>query len=108
MKIDELRGLSVDELRDKETGLRKELMQLRFQSKTGKLEQKSSLRLKKRDIARVLTAISEIVREDVKAAPAPKAPKKAAAAKEVKAEKKPAKKAAEKKEEPKAKKKAKS
>ncbi len=111
LKVDDLRGLSVEELKEKETAFRKELMQLRFQAKTGKLEQKNVLGEKKRDIARILTVINEM-REQVVSQAKPAAKKTVEAPKEAK----PAKKAAVKvskatskaKEEPKSKKKVKS
>ncbi|MBI3314179.1 MAG: 50S ribosomal protein L29 [Candidatus Omnitrophica bacterium] len=59
MKVQELRGLSVDELAEKLNQLKKSLMQYRFQSKTGKLEQQSSIPNVRRDIARVMTLINE-------------------------------------------------
>ncbi len=59
MKVQELRGLSVDELGEKLNQLKKSLMQYRFQSKTGKLEQQSSIPNVRRDIARVKTLINE-------------------------------------------------
>jgi large subunit ribosomal protein L29 len=59
LKPQELSSLGADELKDKANQLRKELMQFRFQQKTGKLEKQSSIRDTKRDIARILTAISQ-------------------------------------------------
>lgn len=59
LKTSELRELSVEELHDKMMGLKKGLMQFRFQLKTGKLERQSSLRETKQDIARILTIINE-------------------------------------------------
>ena len=59
LKVTELRELSVEELNEKVNTLKKGLMQLRFQHKTGKLERHSSLREAKRDIARVKTVIIE-------------------------------------------------
>lgn len=63
LKISELRELSVEELLEKAENRKKELMQLRFQQKTGKLERQSSLKEAKRDIARILTVISEMKKE---------------------------------------------
>lgn len=59
LKISDVLNLSNEELREKEAGLRKELMQLRFQAKTGKLERQSSMKEAKRSIARILTVISQ-------------------------------------------------
>jgi large subunit ribosomal protein L29 len=59
LKVAELRELSPEELQDKIGSLKKDLMQLRFQHKTGKLERHSAMREAKRDIARVKTVITE-------------------------------------------------
>lgn len=59
VKTNELRGLSVDELQEKRDKLKKDLMQARFESKTGKLERQTLIRETKRDIARVLTVMNE-------------------------------------------------
>lgn len=59
LKVQELRNLSEDELKEKASSLKKELMQYRFQSKTGKLEQQNVLKQVRRDIARVLTIMNE-------------------------------------------------
>jgi large subunit ribosomal protein L29 len=59
LKTSELRELSVEELREKALNLKKDLMQLRFQKKTGKLERQSAMREAKRDVARILTVINE-------------------------------------------------
>lgn len=59
LKVAELKELSTDELKEKVNVLKKGLMQLRFQHKTGKLERHSALREAKRDIARVKTVITE-------------------------------------------------
>ena len=74
LKVNELRNLSPEELREKETGLRKELMQLRFQAKTGKLERQSAVKETRRSIARVLTVLNESKQEEagIQAAPAKK------------------------------------
>ncbi|MFA5354197.1 MAG: 50S ribosomal protein L29 [Thermodesulfovibrionales bacterium] len=59
MKPSEIRALSVDELRQKEMDLRKELFNLRFQISKG--EQTNNMRVNavRKDIARVLTIITE-------------------------------------------------
>ena len=63
LKVEELRGLDVAELEEKVSKLKKDLMQLRFQAKTGKLERQTAPSETKRDIARVLTVINEKKRE---------------------------------------------
>ena len=59
LKVDELRNLSEEELLEKSEQLKKSLMQLRFQAKTGKLERQSAVKETRRDIARVLTIANE-------------------------------------------------
>ena len=58
-KIEDLRALSVEELLEKAESLRKELMQYRFQLKTGKLERQNVIPETKKDIARMLTIATE-------------------------------------------------
>ena len=59
MKAEELRGLSIPELREKVRELREELFNLRFQKSIHQLENPMRIRQVKRDIARVLTVIRE-------------------------------------------------
>jgi large subunit ribosomal protein L29 len=59
LKVAELKELSIEELAEKVNGLKKDLMQLRFQHKTGKLERHSAMKEAKRDIARAKTLINE-------------------------------------------------
>jgi len=59
IKVSELRNLSSEELREKADKLKKDLMQARFQAKTGKLERQSVIKETRRDIARVMTVLSE-------------------------------------------------
>lgn len=59
MKVAELKGLSVDELKAKETDFRKELFNLRFQLAKGELENNQRVRQVRKDIARILTLIVE-------------------------------------------------
>ena len=67
LKVEELRNLSVEELQEKVNVLKKELMQYRFQAKTGKLERQSTLREVRRDIARALTVMNQLKKSEVKA-----------------------------------------
>ena len=55
----ELRGLSVDELGDREKELRQELLNLRFQKATGEIGNTSRIGKAKRELARVLTVLRE-------------------------------------------------
>ncbi len=66
-EVDELRELSIDELRDKEKDLRQELFNLRFQHATHQLENAMRIRTVRRAIARVLTVINEKKRAGVEA-----------------------------------------
>jgi large subunit ribosomal protein L29 len=62
VKSSELRSLTADELVQKESDLRKELFNLRFQLSTGEIENPMRIRTVRKDIARVLTIKSEIVK----------------------------------------------
>ena len=59
LKVGDLRALSPEELNEKALALKKDLMQCRFQLKTGKLERQSTIQEVRRDIARILTILSE-------------------------------------------------
>ena len=59
MKASELRELSADELAAKEQDMRKELFNLRFQQATGEIENPRRIRHLRKDIARVLTVLTE-------------------------------------------------
>lgn len=58
MKIKEIIEMSTDELLTKKRDLRQESLHLRLQQQSGQLEQPSRLRLLRRDVARVETALS--------------------------------------------------
>jgi large subunit ribosomal protein L29 len=55
----DLRQLTVDELKQEEGNLRKELFNLRFQKTTGEIENPLRIRHVRKDIARILTVINE-------------------------------------------------
>jgi len=57
MKPDALKDLAVEELRDKERNMRKELFNLRFQSAIGHIENPNRFKEVRREIARLLTVI---------------------------------------------------
>ncbi len=59
MKAEKLRDLSIEELREKEGELRKELFNLRFQLAKGELQNVKRLKAVKKDIARILTILTE-------------------------------------------------
>ena len=59
MKTKEIVEMSTDELFTKRRDLRQESLHLRLQQQSGQLEQPSRLRLLRRDIARIETALSQ-------------------------------------------------
>lgn len=62
MKAEEIRKLSVDEIKAKLADTREELIKLRFQHVIGQLTDTSRLRLLRRDIARMETILREKMR----------------------------------------------
>ncbi len=62
MKASELRTKTIEELRQQEMDLRKELFNLNFQKVTGEIENPMRIRHVRKDIARVLTVINEKVK----------------------------------------------
>jgi large subunit ribosomal protein L29 len=58
-KASDLKSLTLEELKQEEMNLRKELFNLRFQQTTGEIENPMRIRAVKRDIARVLTVVTE-------------------------------------------------
>jgi large subunit ribosomal protein L29 len=75
MKAKDMREKSAADLLELEKSLAKDAFQARFKNFTARLDDTSSLRKSRRDIARVKT----ILRERAKAAPAAEAPAKAPA-----------------------------
>jgi len=63
VKPSKLKDLTVDELVQKESDLRKELFNLRFQQATGEIENPMRIRAVRKDIARVLTIRTEKSKE---------------------------------------------
>ena len=59
MKFKEIKELSSDELVTKKRDLRQESLHLRLQQQSGQLEQPSRLRLLRRQVAQLETALSE-------------------------------------------------
>jgi large subunit ribosomal protein L29 len=59
MNIVEIRELSDDELDDRLSDFREELMNLRFQQATGELTDHTRVRYTRRTIARILTVMKE-------------------------------------------------
>lgn len=54
----DIRDLTVEELKEREKDLRKELFNLRFQQATGEIENPKRITAVRKDIARVLTLIT--------------------------------------------------
>ncbi len=69
MKTSEMRALSIDELKQKEMDFRKELFGLRFQLSKGELENNMRVNAVRKDIAKMLTVITEKERAVAAAAP---------------------------------------
>jgi large subunit ribosomal protein L29 len=59
MKASEIRGLSDEEIKQREQELAKELVNLKFQHSTGQLENTMRIPQVKRDLARVKTILRE-------------------------------------------------
>ena len=59
MKISEIRDLTRQEQEAKLNDLKQELFNLRFQHTSGQLENTSRLKLVKRDVARIQTAMTQ-------------------------------------------------
>lgn len=59
MKAADIRGKTLDQLRDDLVNLKKEAFNLRFQKATGQLENTSRMQIVRRDAARVKTILNE-------------------------------------------------
>ena len=59
MKVGDIRQLSVEELRNRETELVDQLFAFRLQRVTGQIESPAKVRQTRRDLARVLTVLRE-------------------------------------------------
>ena len=57
MKIDDIRGMTADQLQDQLLGLKKEQFNLRFQAATGQLEKTHRADEVRKDIARIKTVL---------------------------------------------------
>ena len=60
MKASEIKGMSVEEMNDKLTGLKEELFALRFQLAVNQLDNTARLKAVKKDIARIKTVQRDI------------------------------------------------
>ena len=64
LKVEEIRKLSAGELQTKISDARDEMMKLRFRQVTGQLTDPSSLRVLRRNIARMETILREALRAE--------------------------------------------
>ena len=64
MKANEIRKMSVEQLNEKLTGLKKYLFFLRMQHATNQLDNPLKIQETKRDIARVMTVLRELQASD--------------------------------------------
>ena len=64
MKANEIRKMSVEQLNEKLTGLKKDLFYLRMQHATNQLDNPLKIQATKRDIARVMTVLRELQASD--------------------------------------------
>lgn len=70
LKITDIRELSTEELESRKRELQQEQFNLRFQLKTGQLENPSLLKETRRDVARISTVLTERRKQTVTATPA--------------------------------------
>ena len=66
MKIDKVRELGAEELRDKAIDLKAEIFHTRMQKETGQLDQLGKVRDLRRDLARVKTVLREMENEEAR------------------------------------------
>lgn len=59
MKLKELHAMSVEDLRAKEKSLRRELFELNYHRKIGRVDKPARFKNVHRDIARILTILTE-------------------------------------------------
>jgi len=64
LRPSELRTMTIEELKQKEQELRKELFNLRFQKATGEIQNPMRIKAVRKDIARILTIITEKQKEE--------------------------------------------
>lgn len=60
LNVTDLRSLSRQELEDKITALKKSLFEMLSQKETGRIEKSSGIKDARRDIARIMTVLSEM------------------------------------------------
>jgi large subunit ribosomal protein L29 len=67
MKVKDIRSMSAEELAQKEKALKKQLYDLRYQRKIGRVEKPAQFKNARRDIARILTILQERKTDGTKA-----------------------------------------
>ena len=67
MKINELREFTEEELQQKLNDLKEEMFNLRFQKSLNRLENQMRIKVVKKDIARLLTLVTERQQSETKA-----------------------------------------
>lgn len=60
MKIEKVRELGMEELKDKASDLREEIFRARIQKETGQLDKMGQVRTLRKDLARVKTVLREL------------------------------------------------
>ena len=65
MKASKMRDMSKEDLILEESELRKQLLKLRFQTAAGQLESAPKLKGVRRDIARIVTVLKEMERDQI-------------------------------------------
>jgi len=75
MKMKDLQGLSMPDLKKKLKDSRQELFNLRFQMATGQLQNHRQIRHVRHDLAQILTGIHLKERDGEPTTPAPQAPR---------------------------------
>lgn len=66
MKVAEIRKLSTAELTSESTKLREEIVELKRRLHTGELQNTRVIRTKRKDLARILTVLSEALVKEAK------------------------------------------
>lgn len=66
MKVTELRKLSTAELTQQSTKMREEIVQLKRRLHLGEIDNNRAIRNKRKDLARVLTVLSEALMKEAK------------------------------------------
>jgi ribosomal protein L29 len=66
MKVIEIRKLSTSDLTKESTKLREEIAELKRRSHLGEIQNVKQLRIKRKDLARVLTVLSEALIKEAK------------------------------------------